>query len=56
MNKPELYIRLSFDGSHCVMQFNEGLEVIKDSEEDYDVDTVVMTRKEFEALPEFTGF
>lgn len=54
-NKIERFVRVSYDGSWCVMEPKEALEMVKDSDE-YKTMNVFMTRDQFNALPEFTGF
>ena len=51
------YLRVKYDGAHCVVTLLEGLQILCDSEPgEYEFELVAMTRWEFERLPEFEGF
>lgn len=53
---PEQFTRLEFDGVVCVMERQEADAMLDDSEEQYTVSTVMLTRDQFEQMPEFSGF
>mgnify|MGYP000473453094 CR=1 FL=1 len=55
------YVRVSLNGSHCVMQPSEGDTYLKDARENgddsaYVVADVYLSEREFEDLPEHDGF
>lgn len=52
----EEFTVLEYDGAWCVMEPGEAQQVIAESEEQYNVSTVRLTRDQFENMPEFTGF
>lgn len=54
--KPERFIRVQLDGSSCVMEPNEAEAMERDSEENYKLSDVFLTRDQFNAIPEFAGF
>lgn len=55
------YVRVSLNGSHCVMRPSEGDTYIKDARDNgdesaYVVRDVYLSEREFDDLPEFDGF
>ena len=55
------YVRVSINGSHCVMDASDGDRYIEDAraagdESAYEVEDVYISEREFEDLPEFDGF
>ena len=54
--KQEAFTRVELDGTTCVMDPMEAEYMISDSEEQYAVSTVFLTRDQFERLREFEGF
>jgi hypothetical protein len=55
------YVRVSLNGSHCVMHPSEGDRYVADAkgagdESVYEVRDVYISEREFEDLPEFDGF
>lgn len=49
--KLETFYKVSANGSHCITESLDGFE-----DEDYSVSTILMTRDQYENLPEFEGF
>lgn len=54
--KQESFTRLELDGSACVMEEREAAAMLAESDEEYVVSTVLLTRDQFERMPEFNGF
>ena len=54
--KQEPFTRLEFDGTVCVMEPHEADAMLAESDEEYTVSTVMLTRDQFERMPEFQGF
>ena len=56
--KEERFVRISFDGSHCLLTPNEAKAYLEDCEDPnvYEVSDVFITQDQFENLAEFTGF
>ena len=54
--RQEPFTRLEFDGTACVMEPREADAILAESEEQYTVSTVLLTRDQFERMPEFNGF
>lgn len=54
--KLESFTRLEFDGTVCVMEPSEAEAMLAESDEQYAVSTVMLTRDQFERMPEFNGF
>lgn len=54
--KQEPFTRLEYDGTVCVMEPREAEAMLAESEEQYTVSTVMLTRDQFERMPEFNGF
>ena len=52
----ERFVRVELDGSSCVMEPNEAEAMARDSEVDYKLLDVFLTRDQFNAMPEFAGF
>lgn len=52
----ERFIRVEHDGTFCVMEPADAEEYLHDSDEEYAVSDVWLTRDQFEKLPEFEGF
>lgn len=55
------YVRVTLNGSHCVMHPSEGDRYVQDArdagdESEYTVADVYLSDREFEDLPEFDGF
>lgn len=55
------YVRVTLDGSHCVMHPSEGDRYVHDAraagdESEYIVRDVWLSEREFDDLPEFDGF
>ncbi len=53
---PEPFTRLEHDGTVCVMEPHEAEAMLVESDEQYTVSTVMLTRDQFERLGEFAGF
>jgi hypothetical protein len=54
--KREEFTVLEHDGARCVMELREAREMLSDSEEEYTVSTVLLTRDQFERMSDFQGF
>ena len=54
--KPVEYSRVEFDGTYCVMEPAEAKQMTEDSDYEYTVTPVMLTRDQFERIPEFQGF
>lgn len=54
--KQEPFTRLEYDGSACVMEPKEAEAMLAESEEQYTVSTVMLTREQFERMDDFHGF
>lgn len=54
--KQEPFTRLELDGSSCVMTQDEAEAMLVESDEQYTVTTVMLTRDQFERMHEFEGF
>lgn len=50
------YLRLVIDNSAAIFEEQEGLAIINDSEDEYEVSEVMLTVDQFERLPEFEGW
>jgi hypothetical protein len=55
------YVRVTLDGSHCIMRPSEGDTYLADAKacgdrSDYKVADVYLSEREFESLPEHGGF
>lgn len=54
--KQEPFTRVTFDGVACVMEQNEAAAMLEESDEEYTVETVMITRDQFERMADFAGF
>jgi len=54
--KTETFTVVEFDGVRCVMQPNEAKQMIEESEDEYVVSSVELTRDQFDNMEEFEGF
>lgn len=54
--RQEPFVRMEFDGAVCVMEPREADAMLADSEEEYTVSSVMLTRDQFDRLPDFNGF
>lgn len=54
--KTELFAKIEFEGTSCVMEINEAKQVIDDSEENYKYSEIQLTRDQFDNMKEFAGF
>ncbi len=54
--KTERFVRLEHDGAACVMEAAEAKVMVKESECEYTVTPVFLTRDQFERMGEFHGF
>ena len=54
--KLEAFAKVTHDGTSCIMQINEAVAMVAESQEAYEMCNVYLTRDQFERLPEFTGF
>lgn len=52
----EEFTRLELDGTWCVMENREADAVLAEDDSPYKRSTVMMTRDQFERLPDFAGF
>ena len=52
----EPFTILEYDGVHCVMEPHEAEAMLAESEEEYIISTVMLTRDQFEHMQEFEGF
>lgn len=53
--KPEVFARVEHDGTHCIMERHEAESMIAEGG-DYTITQVMLTREQFERLPDFGGF
>lgn len=53
--KPEEFFRIEYDMTYCIVEPGELTSFI-DEEGEYNVSTVMLTRDQFNKLPEFMGF
>ena len=54
--KRQEFKRVELDGTYCVMTPAEAEAMLAESDEQYTVSTVMLTRDQFERMPEFNGF
>ncbi len=54
--KPEEFTVLEYDGTICVMEPHEAKQLLAESNEEYAISTVKLTRDQFYRMPEFLGF
>lgn len=52
----EEFSRVEYDGTACIMEPHEAAAMIADSEFQYNVTSVLLTRDQFERMGEFAGF
>lgn len=50
------YLRLVIDNSAAIFEESEGLAIINDSHDSYEVSEIMLTADQFERLPEFKGW
>jgi len=57
-NERKQFVRISLDGTYCIMTPAEGEQFLREAEypDDYTVADVWMSQAEFDAMPEFAGF
>ena len=54
--KPEEFTVIEYDGARCVMEPHEAKAMLAESDEEYAVSTVMLTRDQFDRMLEFQGF
>ena len=54
--KTEKFSRVEHDGAACVMEQHDAAAMLAESEDEYMVETVILTRDQFERMGEFAGF
>lgn len=54
--KLEAFAKVIHDGTSCIMEINEAVAMVFESEEVYEMCNFYLTRDQFERLPEFEGF
>ena len=54
--QPERFVRVELDGTAAVMEPAEAEAMQADSQEDYKLSDIFLTRDQFNAIPEFAGF
>lgn len=54
--KHEPFTRLELGGTTCVMEPREAEDLLAESDQQYTVTTVMLTRDQFDRMPEFNGF
>jgi hypothetical protein len=54
--RQEPFTALEYDGSRCLMEPNEADAIVADAPGQYTTSTVMLTRDQFEQLPEHAGF
>lgn len=54
--QPERFVRVELDGTAAVMEPAESEAMVRDSQEDYKLSDIFLTRDQFNAIPEFAGF
>ena len=54
--KTEPFTRIGYDGTYCIMEAADAEDMLADSDTEYTIETVHLTRDQFERLDEFTGF
>ena len=54
--KQEAFARVIYDGAACVIEQNEAAAMLEESDEEYTVETVMLTRDQFERMADFSGF
>lgn len=54
--KPERFVRVELDGTAAIMEPAEAEAMASDSQEEYQLSDIYLTRDQFNAIPEFAGF
>lgn len=54
--KLEEFVRLTHDGDSCIVSKLEAESIISESDEHYETGIVMLTRDQFNNLPDFQGF
>ena len=54
--RQEEFARIEHDGTFCIVEMRELPSMLEDGDDGYIVTTVMLTRDQFERLPEFQGF
>ncbi len=54
--RQEEFARIEYDGTFCIVEKHELPSMIEDGDDEYKVTMVMLTRDQFEKLPEFEGF
>lgn len=54
--KPVEFSRVEFDGAYCIMEPAEAKQMLDDGDYEYTITPVMLTRDQFERIPEFQGF
>lgn len=54
--QPERFVRVELDGTTAVMESAEAEAMQRDDQEAYKLSDVYLTRDQFKAIPEFSGF
>ena len=54
--KQEKFIVIEHDGARCVMEQHEDNDMLSESEEEYTIYTIMLTRDQFDRMNEFQGF
>lgn len=55
-NQERTYMRISHDGSSCIMETHEAEALLKDAPGVYGAEEVRMSQAQFEKLPDFAGW
>ena len=50
------YLRLVIDNTAAIFEESEGLAIISESQDSYEVSEIMLTADQFERLPEFKGW
>lgn len=61
MSKLQEYIKITHDGSSCIMEPHTALDFLKEinlyeDPDEYSKETVMLTQQQFDDMPEFAGF
>ena len=54
--RKEAFTVVKHNGASCVMEPIEAEAMLAESDEQYTISTVMLTRDEFERMPDFQGF
>lgn len=54
--KEERFVRQTYDGAWCILEPGDAEDMVANSSEEYQTEDVFLTRDQFDALPEFSGF